>query len=130
MCLLDEVLEWSDTAIRCQTSSHRAADNPLRAHGRLGAVCGIEYAAQAMAIHRALLAPTNAAPGRGLLLSVRAVCMHAPRLDAATGELLVSASYQHADAAIAQYVFSVGTANQLLVEGRAVVMPDAGVLTP
>ena len=48
-----------------RASSHRAADNPLRAHGRLGAACGIEYAAQAMAVHGALLAPPDsAAAGR------------------------------------------------------------------
>ena len=35
-------------------------DNPLRSHGRLGAASGIEYAAQAMALHGAL---AGAAPG-------------------------------------------------------------------
>ena len=37
MCLLDEVLSWDATRIRCRSSSHRARDNPLRAHGRLRA---------------------------------------------------------------------------------------------
>ena len=57
MCLLDYVEAWDRERIRCRASSHRAADNPLRAYGRLGAACGIEYAAQAMAVHGALLAP-------------------------------------------------------------------------
>ena len=56
MCLLDEVLSWDATRIRCRSNTHRTADNPLRAHGRLGAACGIEYAAQAMAVHGALVA--------------------------------------------------------------------------
>ena len=55
MCLLDEVLNWDATQIRCRSATHRTTDNPLRAHGRLGAVCGIEYAAQAMAVHGALV---------------------------------------------------------------------------
>ena len=54
MCLLDEVVDWSAERIRCRTRTHCAADNPLRADGRLGVACGIEYAAQAMAVHGAL----------------------------------------------------------------------------
>ena len=38
-------------AIRCVARGHRDADNPLRAGGELPALCGIEYAAQAMAAH-------------------------------------------------------------------------------
>jgi predicted hotdog family 3-hydroxylacyl-ACP dehydratase len=55
MCLLDDVLSWDASRIRCRSASHRTPDNPLRAHGRLGAACGIEYAAQAMAVHGALV---------------------------------------------------------------------------
>src|SRR6059058_3338196 len=55
MCLLDEVLSWDAARIRCRSATHRSADNPLRLHGRLGGACGIEYAAQAMAVHGALI---------------------------------------------------------------------------
>ena len=55
MCLLDRVVDWSDSRIACAATSHAAPANPLRADGRLGAANGIEYAAQAMAIHGALL---------------------------------------------------------------------------
>jgi len=69
MCLLDEIIEWSAQHIRCRTATHRAPDNPLRSHDRLGIACGIEYAAQAMALHGALAnaaandAPNGAASG-------------------------------------------------------------------
>jgi predicted hotdog family 3-hydroxylacyl-ACP dehydratase len=56
MCLLDEVIGWNSGSISCRSGSHRALDHPLRAHGRLGIACGIEYAAQAMAVHGALVA--------------------------------------------------------------------------
>ena len=56
MCLLDEVIEWDAQHIRCRSATHRDPDNPLRSHGRLGIACGIEYAAQAMALHGALAA--------------------------------------------------------------------------
>ena len=94
MCLLDEVLSWDAARIRCRSATHRASDNPLRSHGRLGAACGIEYAAQAMAVHGALVAAsaplerTVASSVRGsigaavgYLASVRNVALHVARLD-------------------------------------------------
>jgi predicted hotdog family 3-hydroxylacyl-ACP dehydratase len=66
MCLLDEVVECNAKYIRCVTATHRASDNPLRSHGRLGSAGGIEYAAQAMALHGALAGTaTSAATGSG-----------------------------------------------------------------
>jgi hypothetical protein len=62
MCLLDTVLRWDAEEILCQTGSHLLADNPLRAAGRLGVANAIEYAAQAMAVHGALLAGDAARP--------------------------------------------------------------------
>ena len=56
MCLLEEVLTWDAARVRCRATSHRLASNPLRAGGRLGAVCGVEYAGQAMAVHGAIVA--------------------------------------------------------------------------
>ena len=44
MCVLDSVDAWDTERIRCTATSHRDPDNPLRAHGRLASVCGIEYA--------------------------------------------------------------------------------------
>src|SRR5712691_8494272 len=106
MCLLDEVLEWDAVRIRCRSATHRAASNPLRAHGRLGAACGIEYAAQAMAIHGALIASdTKAADGTvmpsisgtnsprvvGYLATVRNVTLHVARLDDIETDLVATA---------------------------------------
>ena len=54
MCLLDAVLAWDATTIACVASSHRSPANPLAGERRLDAVCGVEYAAQAMAVHGGL----------------------------------------------------------------------------
>jgi predicted hotdog family 3-hydroxylacyl-ACP dehydratase len=59
MCLLDRVVHWDSQRIHCRASSHRSADNPLRSRDQLSAACGIEYAAQAMAVHGALQAPAG-----------------------------------------------------------------------
>ncbi|OZA11509.1 MAG: 3-hydroxylacyl-ACP dehydratase, partial [Hydrogenophilales bacterium 17-62-8] len=91
MCLLDRVDSWDTQHIQCSASSHRAPDNPLRAHGRLGAACGIEYAAQAMAAHGALLAAADSAPRVGYLASVRAVELKVTRLDDIAADLRIEA---------------------------------------
>ena len=81
MCLLDAVLAWDDDHIRCSASSHLQPDHPLRAHGRLGAACGVEYAAQAMAVHGALVGA--GARGRGGQCAARGLPRRRARRDAA-----------------------------------------------
>jgi len=131
MCLLDCVETWDRQHIRCRASSHRAVDNPLRAYGRLGAACGIEYAAQAMAVHGALAAPSTSASARfGYLVSVRGTKLHVSRLDDVAADLLVEATcVTHSDNNIL-YRFSISAAGRLLLEGRAAVVLDADKLIP
>jgi predicted hotdog family 3-hydroxylacyl-ACP dehydratase len=77
MCLLDRLVAWDSESITCHASSHRDADNPLRSGGRLHAVAGVEYAAQAVALHGSLLAAHDASTardgGRFGLLSSRGI---------------------------------------------------------
>ncbi len=131
MCLLDRVEAWDEQRIRCRANSHRAADNPLRAYGRLGAACGIEYAAQAMAVHGALLAPLDSAGARvGYLVSVRGARLHVPRLDDIAADLLVEAACITRSESNVLYQFSVSAAGRLLLDGRAAVVLDADALKP
>ena len=129
MCLLDAVQDWSADAITCVANSHTDPANPLRADGRLGAANGIEYAAQAMAIHGALLAGNDGQPRQGYLTSVRGVTLHAARLDDLPGELIVRAERLSGDANNILYQFSVHHAERCLLEGRAAVVLDATVLS-
>jgi predicted hotdog family 3-hydroxylacyl-ACP dehydratase len=128
MCLLDAVREWSDTAIACRAMSHVDPANPLRAGGRLGAATGIEYAAQAMAVHGALLAGTDASPRQGYLTSVRSVTLHVARLDDVAGALDVRAERLSGDGNHILYQFSLVGAGRCLLEGRAAVVLDAEAL--
>jgi predicted hotdog family 3-hydroxylacyl-ACP dehydratase len=131
MCLLDEVVRWDAAGICCRSGTHHAADNPLRDAGRLGVACGIEYAAQAMALHAALLAgaaegAANAErPAVGFLASVRGVHFHATQLDAVPGDLLCQALRVAGDANGALYEFDVSSGDRLLLGGRAAVVLDA-----
>lgn len=129
MCLLDAVTDWSPEAISCVASSHSAPANPLRAGERLGAANGIEYAAQAMAIHGALLAGNDGQPRQGYLTSVRGVTLHTARLDDLPGPLLVRAERLSGDANNILYQFSVHHADRCLLEGRAAVVLDASTLS-
>ena len=125
MCLLDAVVDWSETAISCVATSHADPANPLRADGRLGAAAGIEYAAQAMAIHGALLADDDSAPRQGYLASVRGVSLHVDRLDNLPGHLDVRAERLSGDTGNVLYQFSVSHAGRCLLAGRATVVLDA-----
>ena len=128
MCLLDAVREWSGEAITCTASSHTDPANPLRADGRLGAAAGIEYAAQAMAVHGALLAAGDGPPRQGYLTSVRGVELHVARLDDRPGHLDVRAERLSGDAGHILYQFSVDHDGRCLLAGRAAVVLDASVL--
>ena len=128
MCLLDAVTEWDAQRIRCTASSHRAPDNPLRAHDRLGAACGIEYAAQAMAAHGALLAAADNPPRAGYLASVRGVELHVARLDDIAADLEVEAERLSGDDNTILYGFRVSAAGRELLSGRAAVVLDAALL--
>src|SRR5262245_31742207 len=90
MCLLDSVRFWDSTTILCLASSHRDAEHPLASRGRLDTVCGIEYAAQAMAVHGGLTAIAGRRPAAGYLASVRDVSCHADRLDLLPADLEIT----------------------------------------
>ncbi|HEY8360054.1 MAG TPA: 3-hydroxylacyl-ACP dehydratase [Ramlibacter sp.] len=131
MCLLERVVAWTPEDIRCEAVSHRAAGNPLRAHGRLGIACGIEYAAQAMAVHGSLVAQSqegaHGTPRAGYLASVRGVQLHARRLDDVAGPLLVTATRLLGDGNHIVYSFEVASQDATLLTGRATVVLDAAL---
>jgi predicted hotdog family 3-hydroxylacyl-ACP dehydratase len=134
MCLLDAVRDWSATHARCSARSHRAIDNPLRHRDRLGAVCAIEYAAQAMAVHAALVAQASGdgaqRPAAGFLTSTRAVQLHVARLDDIEADLDIDVERLSGTSDSVLYGFSVSAAGRLLASGRAAVMLDAARAIP
>jgi predicted hotdog family 3-hydroxylacyl-ACP dehydratase len=129
MCLLDQVLSWDSRHVRCRSANHRRADHPLRAHGHLGIACGIEYVAQAMAVHGAIGAAHSAgdAPRAevGFLAGLRDVRMHAARLDDIESDLVCEVRRVAGDASTAIYTFSLDAEQRPLLSGRATVVLDA-----
>jgi predicted hotdog family 3-hydroxylacyl-ACP dehydratase len=132
MCLLDEVLTWNPVRVQCRSATHRDPTNPLRAHNRLAAVCGIEYAAQAMAVHGALIAsritsPTQSAMVAGYLASVRNVNLYADRLDDIEGDLVATAELVTGDEHTVLYDFTVSAGERVLLAGRATIVFNAAL---
>lgn len=122
MCLLDGLLSWDDACIRCLAFSHRDVHNPLRRDGRLRAVCGVEYAAQAMALHGGLKTGGNAPPRGGYLASLREVSCLVAYLDEVSGDLLVEAEQLLAEGSRVIYGFVLRGDGHELVSGRAAVV--------
>lgn len=132
MCLLDEVVSWSAERICCRSGGHRAADHPLRAHGRLGVACGIEFAAQTMAVHGALIADASAPrdgsgakPAAGILASVRHVRLRVARLDDLQSDLICDALRIAGDRGSILYDFELRSSAMQLLSGRATVLDAA-----
>jgi predicted hotdog family 3-hydroxylacyl-ACP dehydratase len=128
MCLLDRLEGWTADAVHCSATGHGDPTHPMRTRGGLLAPCAIEYAAQAMALHGALVAESlpgggPAAPTPGFIASVRGVRFGVERLDTVEGALQVFAERLSGDDRQVLYAFRLtDAADRLLAEGRAVVV--------
>jgi predicted hotdog family 3-hydroxylacyl-ACP dehydratase len=121
MCLLDRALSWDAQGIACEADNHRDPANPLRRGGLLPAICGVEYALQAMALHGALLAGGASQPA-GYLSSLRDVSIGAERLDDVAGPLGVRARALAAEAGGFIYRFEVKGGGSTLLTGQAAII--------
>ena len=122
MCLLERVQHWDETAIHCLATSHRDADNPLRSRDGLSAVCGIEYAAQAMAVHAGLrVAGVASKPAAGMLASVRDLRLAVATLDDVGGDLHIHALRLSGDDTGFIYEFNIKADDDALMSGRIVI---------
>jgi predicted hotdog family 3-hydroxylacyl-ACP dehydratase len=122
MCLLDEVLFWDSETIRCRSTQHRRVDNPLRQAGRLGGVSGIEFAAQAMAAHGRLTAPSGEPPKGGLIASLRDIACDCAKLEQIDDDLIITATRLMGDDEHVIYTFAVTAGAKELLTGRATVV--------
>ena len=139
MCLLARLQAWDAQRIVCTATNHRDAEHPLRTRSGLLAPCAIEYAAQAMALHGALIGQAAGTPATpGYLASARGVQLHVLRLDdlplAGRGnqadELRIEATRQAGDARQILYAFNVSHAGRPVAEGRAAVVLNTALAAP
>lgn len=122
MCLLDGVQRWDERSIVCAATNHRDVSHPLRDGGTLRSVCGIEYAAQAIAVHGGLLAGAGLTPTPvGFLAAVRDLVLRVDRLDDISGPLSIRAEALMAQGNGRMYRFAVSAGGQELLSGRVSV---------
>ena len=124
MCLLARMLAWDEQHVVCTATNHRDPQHPLRTRRGLLAPVAIEYAAQAMALHGALVGQAAGRPATpGYLASARGVRLHVLRLDVLSDdELRIEATRQAGDAQQILYAFHVSQARSPVAEGRAAVV--------
>jgi predicted hotdog family 3-hydroxylacyl-ACP dehydratase len=125
MCLLDRVIDCSSERIRCAATSHRDPGNPMRRNGALAAVCGVEYAAQAMALHGALGGAGQGRARPGLLVSLRDTVVSPLALDHCGAVLVIEARRLHGERSRVIYEFSLQGDTGTVLRGRAAVFLDA-----
>ena len=126
MCLVDRVIRWDRDSVHCRASSHRLTDNPLRVGNVLPAICALEYAAQAFALHGVLAADEfgDKAPdgARAFLALVNSLEMHVDRLDDCDTELSIKGEVVFRQSGSAVYRFEISADGRLLVGGQVGLM--------
>jgi len=120
MVLIDRVVSVDDRHIVCTTMSHRRPDNPLRVDGRLPAICGAEYGAQAAAVHGPAASGGKQRPGQVVLL--RDIVWSIADLGTIAGPLTVRAECLHKDGGSLAYAF------RLEDEGRTLLRGECGII--
>jgi predicted hotdog family 3-hydroxylacyl-ACP dehydratase len=119
MCLLDGVTQWDAGSIACHAAAP-AAGHALLRDGMLPAVAGCEYAAQAAAVHGALLDGAGK-PKAGMLAKLMEVDLHRPCFAQDAGTLAVRAALVSRMDAGCLYEFEIAQAGQPVVSGRLIV---------
>ena len=122
MSLLNEVLKWDEDHIICLANSHRSKHNPLRNENALSSVCGVEYAAQAMAVHGALSkSDPDEEPRPGYLASIKNLDLLVSSLDDIESDLVIEAELLMRDKEFLVYQFRVLSDDLNLLSGRAII---------
>lgn len=120
MCLLDSTLAWDNQQIRCSAPAPQAG-HPLMREGRLPAIAGAEYAAQAAALHGALLDGVST-PRPGMLANLRDVTFHRTWFPAGGESLTVQAKVLSRSDSACMYSFEVASGREAVTSGSLMVV--------
>ena len=131
MSLLDEIIAADETTLTAQAVSHRDADNPLRIDGKIAMVNGVEYAAQAMAVHGSLMLEKRQAVNKeqlevpqGYIATLRNIELNVPyfpEADSSSEPLLIKVAQLMSDVNGFTYQFDIHCEQKLLISGRITV---------
>ncbi|MGB4117578.1 MAG: hypothetical protein WBK51_13645 [Polaromonas sp.] len=119
MCFLDAVTDWDNENIHC-SAAVPGATHPLMRNGRVPALVAIEYAAQATALHGALLDMASQ-PQDGMLAKLRDIDLHCAWFPVNSNGLTVHATLISRSAGGCAYSFKVGNTHQPIASGSLLV---------
>ena len=123
MCLLDMVMSWDEENIHCSALTHRDTGNPLRRDGNLSTVNLIEYGAQAMAVHGALLARQEGRQTEsGFLLTLSDILLDTSPLPDTDEPMEIRARLIAVTSGTSRYRFVTCINEREIVSGCATVM--------
>ena len=129
MCLIDAVESWDDESIICISHSHKLEENPLRANGQLSAIHAIEFGAQSMAIHGALLARSSHKPmPPGYLAAARDVKFGSIlRLDTLESPLRIQSTKMLSSGGNLMYSFEIHADDEPVMSARLTVAAQVDI---
>jgi len=118
MCLLDSVAHFTEEEIVCTSTSHRDRKNPLCEAGEIPVLALVEYAAQAAAVHAALVGAGIGDERIALLGAVKDIVFDNGSVSSRIAQLQIAATalLQTTDGAV--YRFTVEGDGEALVTGR------------
>lgn len=119
MCLLDAVTAWDSSHIAC-SGAGPAAQHPLAREGRVPAIAACEYAAQAVAVHGALLDGVQDARD-GMLAKLTDVELRMSFFPLDAADVTVRAELLGRLATGCLYAFDVASHDQAVASGRLIV---------
>ncbi len=119
MCLLDRVVQCDETRIVCRAAAP-TADHPFARAQGVPAVAAVEYAAQAAALHGALL-DGNHPPRDGMLAKLSEVELTVGWLDEGSSALTIRAELLVRGASGCMYSFMVHDEHGCRARGRLLV---------
>ncbi len=120
MCFLDAVTAWDAQTISCRAAAPDE-NHPLFRNGKVPAIAAAEYAAQASALHGALLDDATT-PRAGLLAKLSDVDLQSAWFPADEITLSIHATLISRTTGGCLYSFNVASAHQAIANGRLMVV--------
>ena len=120
MSLLHTVSYADSLLLKASAISHLNSNNPLRLNDKLASINGIEYAAQAMAIHGFLLSKEDAVQ-KGYIASVRNIEIKTPFFPETESVIKIEVQQLMSDTNGFTYQFHISAGKKTLISGKITI---------
>lgn len=118
MCLLDEITAVNKQTLTACAISHQDKLNPLMLDGKIATINGVEYAAQAMAVHGSFLSEKTQS---GYIATVRNIELFTPYLPQNNLPLIINVEQLMSDKNGFTYQFQIQCKQQNIISGKITI---------